>query len=490
MSHLIYFYNGFLKEECFPSILKKTRVQPSYKSGDKRDPNNYRPISLTSTFSKTFEKLISNKIVPYLEDENILINSQFGYRTGRSPTDAIHFTINKIVNSLSSKLQTSSIFLDLSKAFDRVIFNILLKILYKIGFSESLLNLFRSFLENREQYVCITRNGIEYKSDIKTPTCSVPQGTILGPLFFLLYVNFLPVLADIKEEDVCMFCDDNTLFFCNKCSLQNEININNKINAYVQVLNDFNLSSNSHKTKFINFKTGYNQKPHLPSVFIDDERIEEVESFKLLGIHIDQYLNWNIHVKNILNKLSSSLFLLKQLAPVCNRTTLFSAYHALVHSHISYGILCWGSTSDTNLDDILKCQKKALRAILHLPDGAHCQDLFRKHKILTVFGQFALTSLLYIKNNIETFPEAKIIEHNHNTRFKEKNNADKDKIALKNNSHLKIVTKNAECFGVKLFNLLPIDTRKLPLKEFKKLVKDILIEAAPYNMEELEMAFR
>lgn len=474
--HLVTLFNACLKEGIFPSALKISKVRPLFKKGDHKDVNNYRPIALTSAFSKIFEKAIALRVTDFLEDNNLFHPSQFGYRKSISTANAIDFSLDIIVRGLEDKQSTIGVFLDLSKAFDRVEFNILLTILRKLGFHLSLINLLHSFLTDRKQFVVLSHNDKEYRSSLLTPTCSVPQGSILGPLLFLIYINFIPTLADVKN--VCMFCDDTTLIYKAPDNKENEISIYASLNNYIQILQQFNLTVNQSKTKFMNFKSYGGARNCDLSVFIDGSEVEQVDHLKFLGVYIDEMLTWNHHVSNLLDKLSSVLFLLKRISYICTLQVRIMVYHACFHSNISYCLLLWGNTSLSNLQQVLVYQKSALRLIFHLKKDTSCKNYFQNHRIFTVFAQYVFLLLVNIKRNEHKLQTVAAV-HNYPTRS--------GHLLKTERSRLKISSQSPLQNGIKYFNLLPLRCRNLGLSAFRKTLKVALINLAPYNLNEIEI---
>ena len=450
---------------------------PLYKKGDPLDSSNYRPISLTSTFSKIFEKMIANKLIPYLEEHDILCDNQFGYRKSLSSADAIIFTLEKILDALENQHSTVGVFLDLSKAFDNVEHRILIAILEKIGLSDNMLRLIHSFLSNRSQYVFLTIEDKEYKSSFRTPTCSVPQGSILGPLFFLIYVNFIPQMNNMEE--VTMFCDDTTIISHAPSSLENEIELHNLFNGYAQTLKSFNLMVNASKTKFVNFRRSSRKDNRDLSVFLGDAIVEQVEMVKFLGVHIDEDLTYNAHVDILLSKLSSSLFVLRRLRYICHLEARLIAFHAIFQSHVGYCLLIWGATSAENLKAVFVMQKKALRLVLHLKRNASCKTLFTAHGIFTVYAQYVYQLLVYIKVNQGIFQTANST-HTYSTRhgnFLKPTSLTADSLLIS-----KRFVKN---YGVQLFNKLPRAFVNLDLSKFKKALKKHLLDLEPYSINDI-----
>ena len=203
-------FNLSIISGIYPSNLKVAKVIPIYKKGDSKSINNYRPISILSTINKIFEKILHTRLTNYIENFNLLYKYQFGFRKNHSTEHALIEIVDQIRFSIDNSQLTCGIFIDLSKAFDTVDHNILLGKLEHYGIRGNALKLFKSYLSNRNQYT-VTENN---KSQISNIECGVPQGSVLGPLFFILFINDLPNCCPLGK--VRIFADDTNVFFqCN-----------------------------------------------------------------------------------------------------------------------------------------------------------------------------------------------------------------------------------------------------------------------------------
>jgi len=421
LSHLI---NSSFISGTFPAKLKLAKIIPVHKKGDTKDKTNYRPISILPSFSKIFEKVVSNRLLSYLEHYELLDHVQHGFRSGRSVKTAAVSFIDSVIQDIDKGQQVIGVFMDLCNAFGSVILTVLLTILYSLGIRGKAFEWFRSYLIGRRQFVEIT-----YKADrnriFKVASCilniilGVPQGSVLGPLLFLCYLKGMPKSLQILEPDsLCLYADDSNL----KIAADTEAEIERlslvELSNIIQFFNSINLKLNIHKTNFISFLTKQNRNIIAPTILVNTQEIEHVTETKFLGLTIDQHLSWDSHVNNVLTRISSGLYALKRMAVLCNRTTLKHIYFAYIHSHISYGICVYGATTQGNLESILKLQKRAIRIIVNVKPDVSVRDYFKELEIMTVFGMYIFDCIWYIKNNPHLITKDEI-PHTYNTRKKD-----------------------------------------------------------------------
>ena len=413
--------NQMLNTGIFPDKLKIGRIIPLYKKGDDNLFENYRPISLLPAISKIFEKVIFIQLHTYCKDNNILYQSQYGFREDHSTELAALEVIDRIIQSMDNDDIPLNVYLDLSKAFDTLDHSILLEKLQYYGITGTSLKLFHSYLSNRKQFVDF--DGTRSRTlDIET---GVPQGSVLGPLLFIIYVN------DISEASALFkainYADDTTL-----SSTLSIFNIKHKtnyssdnINLELEKINDWlklnKLSLNIEKTKFMVFHTPQ-RKLVMPNIEIDGIQIERVQIFNFLGIVFDEHLNWHNHVAHISTKISRTIGILNKLKYLIPENIKIMLYNSLILSHINYGILAWGY----NHERILKLQKRAIRIITLSKYNAHTEPLFKSRKLLKIHNIFQIQQYKfyhkYVNNKLPSYFHSFQLQrnddiHNHNTRF-------------------------------------------------------------------------
>ena len=274
----------------FPDELKIANVVPIFKSGDEMIFSNYRPVSVLPVFSKIIERLMYNRLLKYTNDNNLLYKYQFGFQKGRSTHMALIILIDKISEALENGDCVIGIFLDFSKAFDTVDHIILLQKMYFYGIQDTTLSWFENYLSNRKQYV--TYNGI--KSQTEKINCGVPQGSILGPLLFLIYINDLSTVSEACMS--ILFADDTNMFFTGKNLKTMATVINEELIRVQEWLHCNKLSLNVLKTHYIIF-TSRNKCVNDVDIRINDAHIERVYATKFLGVQIDAQLTWKKHIE-------------------------------------------------------------------------------------------------------------------------------------------------------------------------------------------------
>ncbi len=368
--------NKSFTQGVFPDYLKVAKIYPIYKSGDIQNICNYRPISVLSIFAKVFEKCMYNYLIDFIDDNQILHNCQFGFRSKHSTQHAIVTLVEKVSKALDNNKIVVGVFLDLKKAFDTVNHQILLRKLEKIGVRGTPLLWLKSYLTNRKQYVSFQN----HKSETKYITCGVPQGSVLGPLLFIIYINDLPKVT--KSLYSILFADDTNLFL--EGSSYKEIIA--KLNPELVLLSEWfkanKLSLNLTKTHFMVFHRAKFKSNDMIPLKINNNVIEKTESTKFLGVIIDNKLTWTNHIVHVKNKIAKGIGIIHKARKYLNKQSLIKLYYSFVHPYLIYCVEAWGNAIDSYLDPIIKLQKKSVRLITSSPFLEHTEPIFKKLNIL------------------------------------------------------------------------------------------------------------
>ena len=381
--------NQMLNSGIFPDRLKISKIIPVYKKGNANLLNNYRPISLLPTISNIFERVIYNQLYNYFNDNQLLSEQQYGFRAQHSTELAALKLVDYIKHAIDQKRTPVNIYIDLSKAFDTLNFDILLYKLAYYGVTGTAHKLIESYLTNRIQYVKYDT----HQSTLKQIKTGVPQGSILGPLLFSIYINDLVTVN--SQFKFLMYADDTTIYFDIEDFNNNEIEnqINNELNKMNIWLKQNRLSLNAEKTKCMIFHT--RQRHIEPRQFsIDGKEIENVKFFKFLGIIFDEHLTWKSHTKMVTNKLSKLVGIIYRLKHVYPQQALLLLYNSIFISHINYGLLLWG----TQLKEVFNLQKKVVRIITCSDYIAHSEPLFKLLGLLKVQDLYQLKVLKFYYN--------------------------------------------------------------------------------------------
>ena len=398
--------NKSLSSGIVPDIWKIAKIVPIYKAKEKTDLTNYRPISLLPVLSKILEKIVHKRVYSFLVKYDILYQSQYGFRDKRSTTDAVTEFCSDTLLDFDKRNYTLSVFLDLSKAFDTVDHGIMLRKLEHYGIRGCALDWFRSYLTDRKQYV-------HYKncnSVMQNIECGVPQGSVLGPLLFIIYTNDLPNCLG-KTKSI-LFADDTTVYIAGNRKNNLFSIMKHELIDLIDWFRCNKLSLNISKTNFILFEP---QRLTLNDhcTYIDcqlkfgPENINEVNCTKFLGIELDKHLKWTQQFSKLMSKLSRGVYFLNKVKNFLPHNALKTLYYSLFQSHLNYGLLIWGSSMTADMEDkLMKMQKKAIRAINRAKYNAHTHNLFRENKILKVQEMIKLEQLKIIfKNSKSHLPE-------------------------------------------------------------------------------------
>ena len=379
-------FNKSLEDGVVPTGLKVAKVIPIFKADDRKIVSNYRPISVLPIFSKIIERLVYNRLLDFLNKHNILSSNQYGFRKNLSTSLALLDLVDKLTKSIENNEITIGIFIDLAKAFDTVNHHILLAKLYHYGVRGIAHNWFESYLDNRSQYVYV--NNV--KSDSLSVTCGVPQGSILGPLLFLLYINDLNAIS--KLLTLIMFADDTNIFI-NGNKLDD---ITSLLNTELEKINCWFcanlLSLNTKKTNYILF--GYKNMPDV-EILINNQKISRVNHTKFLGVIIQNNLKWHAHVQLIQNKISKTLGIMNKVKSILSSSHLRLLYQSLIEPFLNYGCIIWATPDKSTLLEVLhKLQKRAARTIVFAKYKEHSKPIFYKFRILTIYD-LCLTQILH-----------------------------------------------------------------------------------------------
>ena len=380
--------NMSLLNGVFPNNMKTAKVVPLFKSGEKDIFTNYRPVSLLSQFSKILEKLVDIRLDSFFDKHKTLVEQQYGFRKARSTSLAIIQLIEDITNANEKKKFTAGVFIDLKKAFDTIDHSLLLKKLEHYGVRGVSNDWMRSYLSNREQYVSFN----SFKSDLKSISCGVPQGSILGPKLFILYINDICNVSKILQfvlfaDDTNIFCSDvNILDLCKNVSLELD-----KLNIWFAVNK---LSLNVSKTNFIIF--GNRKYKGEVDIKINDISIERVYTTKFLGVLIDHQLNWKEHIDYICNKVSRNIAVIFKASNVLNTKSLHSLYCTLILPYLNYCLENWGNTYESNLNKLFLKQKRVIRIINKANFYAHTTLLFKNLNVLKLKDLVLLKTAIFM----------------------------------------------------------------------------------------------
>lgn len=418
--------NLAFQEGRYPSCLKLAKVLPIFKSGLKTIPGNYRPISLLSNINKIIEKAIYSRLYNFFTKFNILNSSQFGFREGHSTTLALSEFVESTLSSFDKGNAVCAVLLDLSKAFDCVDRKILLNKLENYGIRGKMLKLLESYLTDRKQFV----DFAGYVSTCEDIEVGVPQGSVLGPLLFLIYINNLQNNTTLK---VLNFADDTLLYTTLKKNTYKRDNayLNTELENVSKWLMDNKLKLNVNKTRYMLFHSGKMDiwKKINFDIIIGSSTIKKVNNYKYLGVTIDSNLNWSEHIEALKTKLLKTIGILYKTRYYLNQNSLYYIFNSLLMSHVRYGLLCWGRASRTKINEINKLINRAIRCIHFKSWKESVSSIKIAKKILDVENMFQYELGVFMHKfkrdilpiNFKPYFTSINKIHNHSTRFSETN---------------------------------------------------------------------
>ena len=383
---LTHIFNISFMTSTFPDHLKKAKVVPVFKKGNVDNFCNYRPISILPCFSKVLERLMFNRLNSFLSDHNILSNCQYGFRSGHSTELALIDAVDKLHSALQSKKQSIGIFLDLSKAFDTIDHQILLQKLSHYGVRGSVNLWFKSYLSSRQQFTTV--NNVH--SNFLDISCGVPQGSILGPLLFIIYVNDICNVS--KSCSLVLFADDTNIFFTDSHDNLENI-VNGELSKFYAWFVTNKLSLNVDKTNFMVFSIGKNCNNF--NISMNNVPLERVKRAKFLGVYIDDKLSWGDHISYVATQVSKGVGILAKLKFTLPLKALRLIYLSLILPQLSYCCSVWSGANKSILNKLLILQKRAVRHITCSASRDPTSSLFASLNLLKLPDVITLSLVIF-----------------------------------------------------------------------------------------------
>lgn len=427
--------NSSLNQAIVPDILKTSIIRPIYKNGDKSDVNNYRPISILPVMDKILEEVVVRRLTHFLEKYKIINKNQFGFQKGKNINQLLGNFSNQINGFLSKQLHVLVLFIDFSKAFDTLEHSKLLDILERNGIRGNILNWFKNYLYCRNYCVKINNSNskkINYN-------CGVPQGSKLGPILYIIYAN--DMMKCLKEESTYAYADDTALVISHRSLTDATQIMQDQLNIATKWCHDNGLVINANKTKLM-----YIKPPHIINTRVEIKfhsidclhkqcnmtnyndtcttTIEMVNTYKYLGVYIDNSFKWKSHIDYLQKKLRAASYMLYHLNNCASYDVLRQAYYSLAESYIRHGITAWGNVKYKST--LQKTQNRLLKILLKKQSWQNnnfiqsstqhydTDNIAKVLHILEIKNIYHITIIKEFSNNNFLHP----IDHIHNTRTK------------------------------------------------------------------------
>ena len=380
---LTYLINRTILEHKVPTQWKRAKVVPLFKNGNKELPNNYRPISLLPVVSKILERVVHKQLSHYIQSYNLLASEQSGFRPKHSTVTSLIKVTDDWLNAMDNKLVTGAVFVDLRKAFDTVDHSLLLNKLARYGLTPGSIQWFKDYLDNRQIITQI--NGT--LSEPKSIHCGVPQGSILGPLLFVLYINDL--VSHVKKCKVHLYADDTVLYFSSD-SIQNvQKTLQDELNSLFKWMCMNKLSLNTEKTVCMLIGSRNVLSKQVPlQLLVNSKEIKQVHEVKYLGVTVDDKLSWNAHTENVCKKVSKIVSFLGRLRYFVNEKNMKLIYNAIVIPQLDYADIVWDAGKKMHAERLQKLQNRAGRIILKINPYLHTSN----HQIHDILGWDSLAT--------------------------------------------------------------------------------------------------
>lgn len=452
--------NDVIATGSFPDKLKMSKVIPLFKSGDCTLKTCFRPISILPATSKVFESVLENQMRSYLLNNNIINRNQYGFQKKSNTVAASADMMNYIYRAKDRGLKVICVFLDLSKAFDCISHTRLLGKVQKYGFSEHAVKLLRSYLDNRLQYTfvnnCYSAPGI-----VKS---GIPQGSILGPLLFIIYVNDmwnLPLRGRLQ-----LYADDACLVYEASTTEELEFDIQHDMNLLLRWLSENGLKLNVEKSSYIALNNNLSV-----DIQVDSILLKKTDTSSFLGLILDTNLSWKAHIEKVIKKVTPYVFAMRKARKFISMDTCWKLYNSFILPHFTYMSCLWGCAASIYLKPLEIIQNKVVKIIRNLPIRFPSVELYSESTLsIRSLCKYNMMIHIYkvrnnlIKTNVVLFNVSDV--HSHNTR--------QQNSIFVNCPRTQYGWKNLFYQGIIMYNSLPNEMKSLNLRLFKRSLKQYL----------------
>ena len=474
---LCYFIDNAFRLGIFQQNCKKAKIIPLYKTGKPNNLTNYRPISILTCFSKIIEKLIHKRLSSFFDKHSILAKTQYGFQAGKSTSHAILDVLTTAYEHINNHEYTGPILLDFKKAFDTVSHSILLYKLEHYGIRGVANKLLKSFLSDRSQFVSHHNSS----SDTLINRFGVPQGSNLGPLLFLIYINDIPHALNSNPR---LFADDT----CLNINAVTPAMLSEKMNLELTTVHKWTTANkitvNPQKSHCLIIPPKKNHRVSNISIYFNDSVIKINDTVIYLGITIDNKLNFEEHINALATKISRSLGVLCKLRHILPKSALRILYHSMIHPHLLYGITVWGNAFDKHLKRLATLQNKAVKLISGAQWRDHVTPTYLKLQILKLndLYLYEVAKLMHkhtrkkLPTSFSTFFAPVKAIHTRSTRLA----SSELNLYLPRYKSQKL-QKSFKYQGVKIWNSIPQDLKQLPFNRFKTKYKKHLLSKYTVN---------